>query len=270
MGASFGICEGYPPPFLMDSIGDALENRPMDLLQTALIAAVFVIAGVVKGISGMGLPTVAVSLLGIFMTPTEAAALLVLPSLATNVAQCRGPHLRALAQRLWPMWLGLVLACIFSPGPSVGAATAKARTFLGVVLVLYGVWGLSQKAVPRVSNQLAWAGLLPGSITGLITAGTAVFVIPMVPYLQILRLEKDAMIQALGLSFTVATVALAIRLHAADAVMVSVSTALALSTALAGIWVGSRLRSKLSQPMFQRILFVVFIGLGSVNLCRSI
>ncbi|HEY0801279.1 MAG TPA: sulfite exporter TauE/SafE family protein [Steroidobacteraceae bacterium] len=254
----------------MDSVGGALENRPMDLLRAALIATVFVMAGVVKGISGMGLPTVAMSLLGIFLAPTEAAALLILPSLATNVAQCTGPHLRALTKRLWPTWLGLVLACIFSPGPSVATATSKAQMFLGVVLMLYGVWGLSQKAVPRVPNQPAWAGVVPGAITGFITAATAVFVIPMVPYLQILRLEKDAMIQALGLCFTVATVALAIRLRAADAFVVSASTVLALSMALAGIWVGSRLRSKLSQPMFQRILFVVFIGLGGVNLWRSI
>ena len=59
----------------------------MDSLQATLVVAVFAIAGIVKGISGMGLPTVAVSLLGLFMSPAHAAALLVLPSLATNIAQ---------------------------------------------------------------------------------------------------------------------------------------------------------------------------------------
>jgi uncharacterized membrane protein YfcA len=88
----------------------------MDPLQATLVAVVFAIAGVVKGISGMGLPTVAMSLLGLFLSPAQAATLLVVPSLATNVAQCPGRQLRALAARLWPMWFGLVLATVFSPG----------------------------------------------------------------------------------------------------------------------------------------------------------
>jgi uncharacterized membrane protein YfcA len=255
----------------MDTLGRCFDNRRMDVLQTMLIAVVFAIAGVVKGISGMGLPTVAMSLLGIFLTPAQAAALLILPSLATNVAQCQGPHLWELAQRLWPMWLGLVLASIFSPGPDVGASAASARKFLGVVLVLYGLWGLWRPVLPQIRTQNAWPGLVAGALTGFITAATAVFVIPLVPYLQTQRLEKDVMIQALGLSFTVATVALAIRLHAGDTfVMTSALTGLALLTALAGIWLGGRLRCKLNQQMFQRVLFVVFVALGSVNLWRSL
>jgi uncharacterized membrane protein YfcA len=254
----------------MDSVDVSFDNRRMDTLQAALVAVVFAIAGVVKGISGMGLPTVAMSFLGIVLAPAQAAALLVLPSLATNIAQCQGPHLRALARRLWPMWLGLVLACIFSPWPDVGASAANARKFLGALLVLYGSWGLWRPVLPQVRTQHAWPGLVAGALTGFITAATAVFVVPLVPYLQTLRLEKNEMIQALGLSFTVATVALAIRLHAGVGfVIVSPLTGLALLTAVAGIWLGGRLRSKLSQQMFQRVLFFVFVALGCVNLWRS-
>jgi uncharacterized membrane protein YfcA len=169
------------------------------------------------------------------------------------------------------MWLGLVLASIFSPGPDLGASAASARKFLGVVLILYGLWGLWRPVLPQIRTQNAWPGLVAGALTGFITAATAVFVIPLVPYLQMQRLEKDMMIQALGLSFTVATVALAIRLHAADTfVMTSALTGLALLTALAGIWLGGFVRFKLSQQVFQRVLFVVFVALGSVNLWRSL
>lgn len=55
------------------------------------LGAVFALAGGVKGITGMGLPTAAMSLLGLWMAPAQAAALIVMPSLVTNVAQCRGP-----------------------------------------------------------------------------------------------------------------------------------------------------------------------------------
>lgn len=256
---------------MMDSVDGSFDNQRMDTLRAALVAVVFTIAGVVKGISGMGLPTVAMSLLGTILAPAQAAALLVLPSLATNVVQCLGPHLRTLTRRLWPMWFGLVLASIFSPWQDIDASATNAREFLGALLVLYGLWGLWRPVLPRLGTQHAWPGLVAGALTGFITAATAVFVVPLVPYLQALRLEKGEMIQALGLSFTVATVALAIRLHAGvTLVILSPLTGLALLTAVAGIWLGGRLRSKLSQQMFQRALFVVFVALGCVNLWRSL
>lgn len=58
---------------------------------TILIA--FLLAGVVKGVLGMGLPSVAIAVLGIAMPTAQAAALVVIPSLFTNVWQfAAGPH----------------------------------------------------------------------------------------------------------------------------------------------------------------------------------
>ena len=52
-------------------------------------AAVFLVAGTVKGVVGLGLPTIAMALLVLMMSPAEAAALLIVPSLVTNVWQIR-------------------------------------------------------------------------------------------------------------------------------------------------------------------------------------
>ncbi|HRO59744.1 MAG TPA: sulfite exporter TauE/SafE family protein [Burkholderiaceae bacterium] len=242
----------------------------MDAQQSVTIGVVFMLAGVVKGISGMGLPTVAMSLLGLLMAPAQAAALLVLPSLATNVAQCRGPALRTLARHLWPLWLALVLATVFMPRIGLGGSGGHARTFLGVVLLVYGAWGLWRPALPRIDADRPVPAISAGALTGAVTAATAVFVIPMVPYLQALRLDKDTMIQALGLSFTIATLALALRLQRADALpALSPLTGLALLSSFVGLWLGARLRAKFSQQVFQRALFVVFLALGVANLWRG-
>ena len=231
------------------------------------VAAVFVLAGAVKGITGMGLPTVAVSLLGLWMAPMQAAALLVLPSLATNVAQCAGPHWRALITRLWPAWLAMAVVTI--TWPQVPSASGAQRA-LGALLVIYGLWGLWRPVLPelsRMSRRLGGPiGALIGAATGMVTVATAVFVMPLVPYLQALRLGKDAMVQALGLSFTVATLALALRLQAGGHALLGPSSALALAAAFAGLWAGAQLRRRISGAVFQRALFVVFIGLGLANL----
>ena len=76
---------------------------PDSNLILALAGFAFVLAGFVKGVLGQGLPTVAVGLLSLAMTPVEAASLLVVPSLVTNIWQLAlGPNLRPLVRRLWP------------------------------------------------------------------------------------------------------------------------------------------------------------------------
>jgi uncharacterized membrane protein YfcA len=209
-------------------------------------------------------------LLGLFLPPAQVAALLVVPALATNVAQCRGPALRSLAARLWPMWLGLAAACVWCPGFDGAASVAAAHRILGAVLVLYGLWGLWRPAIGGAALWGSWSVLGIGALTGVVTAATAVFAVPMVPYLQALRLDRESMVQALGLSFTVATLALALRLQGAGHLVAAPGwVALALTAALAGIWVGARLRLRLSPSAFQRALFGVFVLLGAVDLWRG-
>jgi len=245
----------------------------MDVTHIAFVTLVFAAAGGVKGITGMGLPTVAVSLLGLWMPPAQAAALLVLPALATNLAQCRGPHLRTVAARLWPGWVALAVATVLAPGLGDGDAHASARG-LGAVLVAYGLWGLARPTLPDLSWHGPWLALAAGAATGLVTALTAVFVLPWVPYLQTQRLDRDALVQALGLSFTVATLALALRLQlSASTVAWTASDGLALVAALggafAGLGLGARLRRRLAGAVFQRALFLVFVVLGLASLLRG-
>jgi uncharacterized protein len=251
--------------------------RGMDTTAPSLlpaVAAVFFAAGLVKGISGMGLPTVAMSLLGLLMPPAAAAALTTLPALATNVAQCLGPHAGALLRVLWPAWLGLALATVLAPGLDDAALAKTAPRLLGTVLLAYGAWGLGRPALPALQRRRrrlgALAGLATGAITGAITAATGVFVLPLVPYLQMQRLERAALVQALGLSFSVATLALAWRLHAGGMpVAVRGATPWALAASFAGLAAGRLVRDRLSGPAFQRALSLVFVGLGLANILRT-
>jgi hypothetical protein len=245
----------------------------MNLFQLLMVVVVFVLAGGVKGITGMGLPTVAMSLLGLWLPPVQAAALLVIPSLATNLAQCRGPYLRSIATRLWPGWLAIAIVTISAPGLGGSVSATSAKAWLGGILVAYGIWGLWRPHLPDLSLTSKWLSILAGAATGLVTALTAVFVLPWVPYLQTLRLDKDEMVQALGLSFTVATLSLAVRVQmSAPFESMTSSLAIAVSGALIGAFgglkIGEALRSRLAGPAFQKTLFIVFFGSGATNLIQ--
>lgn len=136
---------------------------------------------------------------------------------------------------------------------------------LGGVLIMYGLWGLWAKKIPLVSrkNEI-WLSPTVGYITGLITAATGVFVIPAVPYLQSLKLNKDELIQALGLTFTASTVALAIKLSM-DQQQFSIDwglSFLALAPAIIGMYLGQYFRKVISERLFRRCFFIGLIALG--------
>lgn len=146
--------------------------------------------------------------------------------------------------------------------------------WLGGILMAYSIWGLWRPHLPDLSLTSKWLSLPIGAATGFVTALTAVFVLPWVPYLQTLRLGKDEMVQALGLSFTVATLSLAVKVQmSAPFELISSSVAIAVSGALIGAFgglkLGEQLRSRLVGPVFQKALFMVFLGLGATNLIQA-
>jgi uncharacterized protein len=168
------------------------------------------LAGFVKGVIGLGLPTVSIGLLGLLMTPAQAAAVLVVPSLVTNIWQAAvGGGLLALARRLWPLLAGIcigtTLGVVVLPHDDNGRATV----WLGLALLVYAALGLVKVEffVPRHAET--WLGLLMGAATGAITVATGIFVMPGTPYIQSMEFDRDKLVQALGLSFTVSTITLA-------------------------------------------------------------
>jgi len=236
---------------------------PMD---TLFIAFVFVAAGLVKGVTGMGLPTVAVALLTLRMAPLEAAALLIVPSSVTNVWQlATGPALYPLFQRFWPLLLAVCLGTAVAP--LLGAA-AWSGAVLGLALAGYGVLGLGGWRLHLSPRAERWAGPLAGAATGVMAGVTGVFVMPVAPYLQALKLDKEELIQAMGMAFAVSTLALAAVLAARGAwhAAAAGSSFLALIPAVAGMQLGQWLRARMPPALFRRCFFVALLLLGAHQL----
>lgn len=238
-----------------------------------LVCLVFVVAGVTKGVIGLGLPTVAMGLLAVVLPPAEAAALLILPSLVTNIWQMLdGPHLGRLLRRLWPLNLGVSLGTWLGAALLAGIGGAHGGLALGVALIAYAASGLTavRLVVPPTAEPVL--GPVTGVLTGGITAATGVFVIPAVPYLQAIGLQKDELVQALGLSFTVSTLALAAALAGADAFApgLVLPSLVAVVVALAGMRLGQAVRARLRPSAFRLCFFLGLLALGSYLALRGL
>jgi uncharacterized membrane protein YfcA len=230
-----------------------------------IIAAVFLLAGFVKGTIGMGLPTVAMGLLATRMAPAHAFAIVILPAIVTNLWQTFvGPYLLDIARRLWPL---MVATCfgIWSAGSLMTGPYARYGTIvLGVLLVIYAIVGLSKVrfSVPRRNEK--WVGGIVGLITGVVSAATGVQVIPSMPFMQAIGLEKDELIQALGVFFTTATLAQAYNLTSAGLINASIAlpTTVAMIAGFAGMYLGQVVRSRMDADTFRRWFLIAMMLLG--------
>jgi hypothetical protein len=230
-----------------------------------LIALTFLLAGLVKGVIGLGLPTVAIGLLSLAMTPAQAAALLVVPSLVTNVWQLlAGPRFGGLLRRLWSMMVGICLGTWAGAGLLTADGNGRAVIGLGLALILYAAVGLASVRLTMPRRAQPWLSPVIGAATGLVSAATGVFVIPAAPYLQALAFDRDDLIQALGLSFTVSTVALAVSLGLDGAFQPAIAglSLLALAPALGGMWFGQWVRARVRPAVFRLCFFVGLLALG--------
>jgi uncharacterized membrane protein YfcA len=245
----------------------------MDLAPLAgFVALTFLLAGLVKGVVGLGLPTVAIGLLGLALLPAQAAALLVVPSLVTNVWQAAiGGRLVPLLRRLWSMLLGIFLGTWAGSG-LLADESGMASLALGAALIAYAALGLAAPTLCVPPRAEPWLAPLVGAVTGLITAATGVLVIPAVPYLQALTLDRDELVQAMGLSFTVSTLALAGSLaqEGLFPANLAAASALALLPALAGMWLGQRLRHRIRPDRFRFYLFAALLAVGGHLVLRPL
>jgi uncharacterized membrane protein YfcA len=230
-----------------------------------MIASAFLLAGFVKGAIGLGLPTVSMGLLAVTMPPGQAIAIVIVPAIVTNIWQTfGGPYLRDIMRRLWPLMAGTVIGIWLNAGLLTGPYAPYGTVILGLLLVIYAIVGLSRFSFKVARRDEKWIGGIVGVVTGLISATTGVQVIPSMPFMQAIGMERDELVQALGVFFTTATVALAFNLTTAG--LMTAATALpgavAMAASFAGMFIGQAVRTRMQPDVFRRWFLIAMILLG--------
>lgn len=230
----------------------------------------FLVAGTVKGTLGIGLPLVAVPLLATVLDLPTALALMIVPVLASNLLQAlQGTTKRATMKRFWPLLLTLIPCTVVAAQFVSSIDLQTGSLVLGVIVVLFSLSQLVQIRLPVSGNQETLLNPIVGAIAGFLGGVSNLFGPPLIMYLVALRLEKDDFVTTIGLLFLVAGVTLYTTLTIVGVVTFENAAAslVAALPVMAGVYLGSRLRGRINQKAFERVLLVVLVAIG-LNLIR--
>ena len=246
-----------------------IRNHTMSIMADPglliLVTVAFCLAGFVKGVVGLGLPTVSLGLLSLAVDLPTAMALLVIPSLATNIWQAlAGGQFWALLRRLWLFLLMAVMMVHLGAWIFSHVDIALLHRGLGALLLVYAVSGLITKTIELPPHLEVSLGPVCGAINGLLTGLTGTLFVPGIMFLQSIGLRRDALVQAMGMLFAASTASLGLALyqHGLMPATIGLMSGAALVPALIGMQLGLLLRHRLSQELFRRLFLVALGGLG--------
>ena len=242
-----------------------------DALPLIVIGLAFLAGGIVKGVIGIGLPLIVVPVLATFAGPVVAIALMLVPALSSNVMQAyqAGFRLSAL-KRFWMAVVGIMAGAILGSTFLSGADTETATAALGVVVLVFCATQLLATLPPVSAKAEGWFTPLAGTASGFAGGLTGFFGLALVPYLLSLRLTKEEFVATIAMLYLFGVSALYINLYAEQVftwTMVVIS-ALGSVPTLAGVWIGSRLRKRVAEKTFRRLLIMVLLAIAA-NLLRK-
>lgn len=230
------------------------------------------LAGIVKGATGIGYATCALPVLASVVDLKTAMALILAPAFATNVSMALfSGDVRTVISMFLPLYVAMV------PGIAVGVTllavidTKLAACILGLLLIVYAVWFFI-KPIFRLSSHATRLLQVPvGFVNGILTGLTGSQVIPLVPYMLSVCVDPKISVQAINLGVLVLTTLLTgalLTTNFVDAVLLQWSV-LAILPAVGGVLIGTYIRARLSAHM-SRGLVVVVLGLMGAKLTLGI
>ncbi len=241
--------------------------------QIAIIFVVYLGAATAKGVTGLGFSTTCLPFLALTIGLKEALPLLIIPSISSNLmVQIGAGQLVPTLRRFWPMLLATL------PGVGLGlwllgsVDGGTAGAVLGLVLVGYCAFAYAKPDLLLPAHLERPLGPISGFLTGVVNGVTGSQVMPSMPYLMSLNLDRNLFVQAINCSFTLSSIVMMIGLSRLGllpitAVWVSV---LGIGCVLLGIRLGERIRDRLAPEQFRLAVLAMLTLLGLSLVARGL
>ncbi len=247
-----------------------MAGLPLEAEFVAVALAVLLAAGLVKGLIGIGLPLITVPALSLFVSVPQAIAIMSLPILVTNGYQALGSgELPAVGRRFWPLLAALLIGVALGANLLVRLDARALYTVLGAAVIVFGAVNLANPRFTLGRAQERWVSPPVGFGAGLLGGLSNFFGPPIILYFVALRLPRETFVAAVGLAFFLGALPLYGLLIGFGVYgrAEALASAAALLPVLAGMRLGERLRRRVPQEAFRRLVIALLIVIG-LNLLR--
>ncbi len=241
--------------------------------QIAIILIVYLFAATAKGVTGLGFSTTCLPFLVVTVGLKAALPLLIIPSISSNIIVMIGAgEFRATLSRFWPMFAATVPGLLLGLWLLDSVPGEIAAGILGIVLIGYCAFAFANPDLRLASRLERPVGGISGLLTGMVNGLTGSQVMPLMPYLLSLHLERNLFIQACNCSFTMSSLIMAVGLAGLGLMTIdaAILSSLGVAFAFAGIRIGERLRNLLAPEQFRWAVLLMLVLLGVSLAVRAI
>jgi len=234
---------------------------------------VFAFAGIVKGIIGMGLPTISLVVLTLILDIETAITMIVIPSFVTNLWQAvTGKYLRELIREFWFYLILSGLSVYVGTSLFFNMSNNVPTLLLALIIIFYSIMVLTGKTIPFLNKHLFFSKSFIFSSNGILAGLTGTLIVPGVFYFQSLNFEKEKLLQALGIHFSILSLFLGFSksYHKTifDFEMLFLSSTSCIS-AFIGMFIGRVILKKINERMFRKIFLFSLLIIGILILFKT-
>lgn len=236
-------------------------------------ALVLALAGVVKGVIGIGLPVISIPLLALAMPVPQAVSLMPIPILLSNIWQAfRGGHFLRALQRFWPLLLSMCIGTVIGVRILVVVDARVLYVLVGVVVVLFSLTSYLQPQLRIRARAERWLGPVAGLLGGLMGGLSTIYGPPLIMFLVALHLNKDEFVGTIATFYLIGIIPLLAALGAFDIMGRTelIASTLATIPLFIGMAVGQLLRGRIAQERFRHALLAMLTLLGCGLVLRSL
>ena len=226
------------------------------------------LGGLVKGSLGVGLPLVVVPLLSLVVPIPVAICLVAVPVLASNTWQAVESH-APLAQmrRFSPLLVTLFLATTITV-PMTLALSARALNIMLAIAVFTAVALMALNPQLNVSaRHEKWCSAAVGTVSGIMGGISSLTGPIIITYLMALRLPRETFVGTISMIYLTASIPLYLAMAVVGrfGLVELMFSLLAMGPVFLGMSLGKKIRSRLSETLFRRVL-LVFLSVIAVVL----
>jgi hypothetical protein len=233
-----------------------------------IVSLAFFVAGVVKGVIGIGLPTTAITIMTFFVSPLMALGLNLIPMTVTNIWQfSKADNPRELIKNYKYFAISLVVFILITSFYANQIGDNVVRLIFAVAVLLFvslQIFGFNFKMNPK--RDSLWQSSL-GTLGGIFGGAASIWAVPVTMYLLMKNVKPKQFVDISGFLIMIGCLPVSIGYIATGVFQPNmfIYGALGSVIGIVGFQIGEKLRNKVNAKTFKNLL-LIFFSISAINM----